>query len=86
MATSTSTFGFIRTLGATVSISVGQAIYSGVSSFDYGRNVIIVLTHVPSLEPSQKAFPGRGPTGLPTGRLELRIESECWEIEGYPCK
>ncbi|KAH6918375.1 MFS amino acid permease [Coprinopsis sp. MPI-PUGE-AT-0042] len=29
MATSTSTFGFIRTLGATVSISVGQAIYSG---------------------------------------------------------
>ncbi|EAU88799.2 membrane transporter [Coprinopsis cinerea okayama7 len=30
MATSTSTFGFIRTLGATVGISVGQAIYSGV--------------------------------------------------------
>ena len=32
MATSTSTFGFIRTLGGTVGISVGQAILSGVSS------------------------------------------------------
>lgn len=31
MATSTSTFGFIRTLGGTVGISVGQAILSGVS-------------------------------------------------------
>ncbi|KAK7693539.1 hypothetical protein QCA50_003108 [Cerrena zonata] len=29
MATSTSTFGFIRTLGGTVGISVGQAILSG---------------------------------------------------------
>lgn len=30
MATSTSTFGFIRTLGGTVGISIGQAIYSSV--------------------------------------------------------
>ncbi|KAF7792979.1 hypothetical protein EIP86_004084 [Pleurotus ostreatoroseus] len=29
MATSTATFGFIRTLGGTVSISIGQAILSG---------------------------------------------------------
>lgn len=30
MATTTATFGFIRTLGGTVSIAVGQAILSGV--------------------------------------------------------
>ncbi|KAI0064575.1 MFS general substrate transporter [Artomyces pyxidatus] len=30
MATSTATFGFIRTLGGTVGISIGQAIYSGI--------------------------------------------------------
>ncbi|TDL24822.1 MFS amino acid permease [Rickenella mellea] len=30
MATSTSTFGFLRTLGGTVGISAGQAIYSGM--------------------------------------------------------
>jgi MFS family permease len=30
MATSTGTFGFIRTLGATVGISIGQAIYSSI--------------------------------------------------------
>lgn len=31
MATTTGTFGFIRTLGGTISISVGEAILSGVS-------------------------------------------------------
>jgi hypothetical protein len=30
MATSTSTFGFLRTLGGTVGISIGQAVYSSV--------------------------------------------------------
>ncbi|KAI0320729.1 MFS amino acid permease [Amylostereum chailletii] len=30
MATSTATFGFIRTLGGTIGVSIGQAIYSGV--------------------------------------------------------
>ncbi|KAF9052921.1 MFS general substrate transporter [Panaeolus papilionaceus] len=32
MATSTATFGFIRTIGATIGISIGQAIYAGTLS------------------------------------------------------
>ncbi|KAF8911966.1 MFS amino acid permease [Gymnopilus junonius] len=41
MATSTATFGFIRTLGATVGISIGQAIYSSTL-----RKKIV---HIPNL-------------------------------------
>lgn len=43
MATSTSTFGFIRTLGATVGISVGQAIYSS--------DLVNRLQDIPNLPP-----------------------------------
>ena len=56
MATSTSTFGFIRTLGGTVGISVGQAILSGVSSsFNNIQylvipffNILIIITSLTS--------------------------------------
>ncbi|TFK30129.1 MFS general substrate transporter [Coprinopsis marcescibilis] len=51
MATSTSTFGFIRTLGATVGISIGQAVYSGV----LGKKIAEVLDTPP---PFANASPG----------------------------
>lgn len=41
MATTTSTFGFLRTLGGSMSIAIGQAILSGVSNnFNYLRSKV----------------------------------------------
>lgn len=43
MATSTATFGFIRTLGGTLGISVGQAIFSSI--------LVTKITKIPNLPP-----------------------------------
>ncbi|KAG6812805.1 hypothetical protein H0H93_013673, partial [Arthromyces matolae] len=48
MATSTSTFGFIRTIGGTVGVSIGEAIFTNVVSKKMAKIPNIVLDTSPS--------------------------------------
>jgi hypothetical protein len=65
MATSTATFGLLRTLGGTVGISVGQAILTSVRDLSsYGKPVLITLLALQEL--SKKISKIKGITGIDT--------------------